>query len=287
MHRVRTSGGGVATSPLTFLVTWWCAVLASPASAQQHSVMAPPPAAQPVVERYTFQITLPDTGKRIEVRAIARLASRPTTDTVAFDLDDAMQVTAVNLACDDQPASARFVRAPGQVLVVIPAVRAETGGSAPLPPSCIRIAYAGSPTDGLIITTDAKGRWQAFGDNFPNRARHWLASMDHPSRKAKVTFEVSAPAGRTVVANGRLVASTPAADGRTVTTWREDRPIPTYGMVIAAGPLAMLDLGRSACGLAEDHGCVPQAVWFAPEVRPDMPGQFARAGEIVDFYART
>ncbi len=286
MHRVRTSGCGVATSPLTFLVTWWCAVLASPASAQQHSVMAPPPA-PPVVERYTFRLTLPDTGKRIEVRATARLASRPTTDTVAFDLDDAMQVTAVNLACDDQPASARFVRAPGQVKVVIPAVRAETGGNAPLAPSCIRIAYEGSPTDGLIITTDAKGRWQAFGDNFPNRARHWLASMDHPSQKAKVTFEVSAPAGRTVVANGRLVASTPAADGRTVTTWREDRPIPTYGMVIAAGPLAMLDLGRSACGLAEDHGCVPQAVWFAPEVRPDMPGQFARAGEIVDFYART
>lgn len=240
-----------------------------------------------MVERYTYEIQLPDSGKRIEVAALAHLASYPQVDTVIFDLDDAMQVKGVNFICEDMWEAGRFVRAPGQVKVVIPNARDRAAGYAPVQTNCIRIAYTGVPTDGLIIGTDAKGRWQAFGDNFPNRSRHWLASMDHPSRKAKVTFDVYAPAGRTVVANGRLVETTPLNASRMRTVWREDRPIPTYGMVIAAAPLSMIDLGRTACGFAEDRGCVPQAVWFAPEVRLDMPGQFARAGEIVDFFSRT
>ena len=262
------------------------ASVAGTLSAQQPSA-SPPPASQPVVERYTYQITLPDTGKRIEVAARAQFVAHPQVDTVVFDLDDAMQVRGVHFNCDDAWETARFVRAPGVVKVIIPNARDRAAGYAPFQTNCILIGYAGVPTDGLIIGTDAKGRWQAFGDNFPNRARHWLASMDHPSRKAKVTFEVLGPVGRTVVANGRLVETTTDGVARMRAVWREDRPIPTYGMVIAAAPLSMIDLGRTACGFAEDRGCVPQAVWFAPEVRLDMPGQFARAGDIVDFFSRT
>jgi aminopeptidase N len=58
-------------------------------------------------------------------------------------------------------------------------------------------------------------------------------------------------------------------------------------MVIAVGALTMFDLGRTACGFAEDRGCVPQAVWVAPEMRLSMPGAFARAGEMVAFFSRT
>lgn len=267
----------------------WCGT--GPLTAQQPPVSepsaSPPSTSQPIVERYTYQITLPDTGRRIEVTARAQFVISPQVDTVVFDLDDAMQVRGVHFNCDDMWETARFVRTRGQVKVVIPNARDRAAGYAPLQTNCILIGYAGIPTDGLIIGTDAKGRWQAFGDNFPNRARHWLASMDHPSRKAKVTFAVNAPAGLTVVANGRMVETTPLNASRMRTVWREDRPIPTYGMVIAAASLSMLDLGRTACGFAEDRGCVPQTVWFAPEVRLDMPGQFARAGEIVDFFSRT
>ncbi len=219
--------------------------------------------------------------------ATAFLFQPPAIDTVVLDLDDAMQVQGVTFTCDDMYANAKWVRAKGQLRVAIPRQSPIYPTPGNVETQCIRVVYAGVPTDGLIIGPDAKGRWQAFGDNFPNRARHWLASMDHPSRKARVTFDVSAPVGLTVVANGRLVETTPLSESRTRTVWREDRPIPTYGMVIAAAPLSMLDLGRTACGFAEDRGCVPQAVWFAPEVRLDMPGQFARAGEIVDFYSRT
>ena len=84
--------------------------------------------------------------------------------------------------------------------------------------------------DGLIVRTDSAGRWTYFGDNWPNRARHWIPSIDHPSDKATVTWRVRAPAGRTVVANGHLVSTRQVSDGngaeRTEWTWRESRPIP-------------------------------------------------------------
>ena len=48
------------------------------------------------------------------------------------------------------------------------------------------------------------GRWRAFGDNWPDRGRHWLATVDHPSDKALVEFVVDAPSALTVVANAIL-----------------------------------------------------------------------------------
>jgi aminopeptidase N len=273
---------GARVSTLCVLSAWSVA-----AFAQQAPSASPPDPRQPVVERYEYVLILPDTGKHLYASALARLATPPAVDTVVFDLDDAMRVTEVAFICHDEMEAARWVRAPGQVKVVVRERSGDTTRPVSSQTRCIRVRYDGEPADGLIVGKDAQGRWQAFGDNFPNRARFWLASMDHPSRKAKVTFRVIAPVDRAVVANGALVEEGLDTRGRRVTTWREDRPIPTYGMVIAAGPLAMLDLGRTACGLAEDGGCVPQAVWFANEGRGFMPGAFARAGQIVEFFART
>jgi aminopeptidase N len=49
--------------------------------------------------------------------------------------------------------------------------------------------------------------------------------------------------------------------------------------------LVKLDLGETACGFAELARCVPQSVYVAPEQRNVLPGAFARAGDIVQFYA--
>ena len=248
------------------------------------------PAQPPTVQRYTFAIELPEHGKRIKGETLVDLGTPSAVDTVVFDLDAAMQVRTVAFGCADHGTDARFERTRQQLRVATP----RQPASAPYPAGrpiaemqCIRVAYDGEPADGLIIGTDRAGRWTAFGDNFPNRARFWLPTMDHPSRKARVTFVVSAPRSRQVVANGSLTGAAATAGGRVTTTWREDRPIPTYAMVIAAGPLTMHDLGKTACGFAEGGGCVPQMAWTAPEQARFMPGQFAHAGEIVEFFART
>ncbi|TMG78834.1 MAG: M1 family metallopeptidase, partial [Betaproteobacteria bacterium] len=105
---------------------------------------------------------------------------------------------------------------------------------------------------------------------------------------ATVSWTVRAPTGRTVVANGSLVDTRTTGRGRrarTVTRWRESRPIAPYLMVIGAGPLVKIDLGATACGLADLRRCVRQSVYVAPELRKTMPGSFARAGDIVRFFA--
>ena len=73
----------------------------------------------------------------------------------------------------------------------------------------VTVRYGGEPKDGLIIRTDSAGRWTAFGDNWPNRARNWIPGIDHPSDKATVTWTVRAPSERRVVANGELMEETP------------------------------------------------------------------------------
>jgi aminopeptidase N len=237
---------------------------------------------------YDLSLTLPDTGKRIEGLARLTIVRLGGADTLALDLTGP-RVSRVTLA--EKPAA--FSQDAAHVRVYVGGDRGDRGDTLQ-----IAVEYAGAVTDGLIIGTDSAGRWMAFGDNWPDRARHWIPSIDHPSDKATVTWTVNAPSDRRVVANGALLEERPVVAGeraegprgqtapRTLTRWRESHPIPVYLMVIAAAPLARYDLGQTACGLAEGGGCVEQMVYTAPEQRAALPGEFARAGDMVEFFAR-
>jgi aminopeptidase N len=231
---------------------------------------------------YDLTLDLPDSGRAIRgaavltVRRTAGGARGARTDTLTLDLVG-LRVTGVAV----NGRNVAFARTPATIRVPLPAGDLDT----------LRVAvnYGGEVRDGLVIRTDAEGRWTAFGDNWPNRARHWIPSIDHPSDKATVSWTVRAPPGRVVVANGRQLPlgrmRVGYAETRT-SRWREDRPIPTYAMVIAAAPLVRHDLGAAACGLAELDRCVEQSVYTAPEAGAYMPGPFATALAIVDWMAR-
>src|SRR5207247_2753219 len=53
--------------------------------------------------------------------------------------------------------------------------------------------HGGPVTDGLIMRSDTAWGWTAFADNWPDRGRHWIPSVDHPSDKATVSWTVRAP----------------------------------------------------------------------------------------------
>ena len=245
-------------------------------------------AQQPNVDvlRYRFDITLPDSGARIEV--IARVAYRQIQPSreLLLDLLAPMQVASATTGCDARVSQAKVVHDGRRVRITVPPARSERDTS------CVTLHYAGDPADGLVIGTDSAGRWRAFGDNWPNRARHWLASVDHPSDKALVEFVVDAPAALTVVANGveRGVTFGRGRNGeeraRRVARWSSALPLPTYLMVIAAAPLTETSLGETACGVAAMAPCVPQSVFTAPEQARYLPGDFAQAGAIVEFFGR-
>ena len=223
--------------------------------------------------RSTFRSgTRRSTFAQFSVRRTARV------DTLVLDL---VGLRVDSVLVDDR--AARFTRTDSLLRVAIDHVARDSFS--------VAVRYGGEPKDGLIIRTDSLGRWTAFGDNWPNRARNWIPSIDHPSDKATVTWTVRAPSDRKVVANGELVEETPlaraAAGGtpRTVTRWREARPIPPYLMVIAAAPLVYFDLGRAGCGSSEFDGCVRQSVYVTPELRDYLPGPFADAPAMVRLFS--
>ncbi|MEP6492650.1 MAG: M1 family aminopeptidase [bacterium] len=227
---------------------------------------------------YAIAIDLPDTGAAIHANALLSVARTGKSDTLVLDLLD---LTVNSVTVDGR--AVKFARRPATIDIPLP----RKGDRATYQ---VAVDYGGVVTDGLIAHSDSAGRWTYFGDNWPNRARHWIPSIDHPSDKATVTWRVTTLPTRTVIANGKLVStravrSSSGAD-RTETVWRETRPIPPYLMVIAAAPLTVYDLGETACGLAETQRCVPQAVYTAPEQHAFAPGPFARANEIVQLFAR-
>ena len=143
----------------------------------------------------------------------------------------------------------------------------------------LTIRYGGTPADGLIIGHNRDGDPAFFGDNFPDRARHWLPTVDHPYDKAACEFVVTAPEAYQVVAPGALVETTSLAGGRRLTRYREEVPITTYCMVIGVSRFAVETIGRV-------DGAPVQSWVYAPE-RDAGFSDFRLALGPVQFYART
>ena len=160
----------------------------------------------------------------------------------------------------------------------------------------VEIMARGVPDDGLILRDNVHGAPTAFADNWPNRARSWFPSNDHPSDKAMVTFTVHVPEGTSVVANGDRISGPLLADSARaggvagLMTWRWDSrvPIPTYLMVVGVGEMEVLENGLAACELApasrREDGCIEVTSWVFPADTAHARVMFARAPEMVDLY---
>jgi aminopeptidase N len=110
----------------------------------------------------------------------------------------------------------------------------------------ILVVYSGVPADGLVIGPNKNGERVFFGDNFPDRCRHWLPTIDHPYDKATCDFVITAPEAYQVVANGSLVETTSLPGNRRLTHYRESVPIATYCMVIGVARFAVETVGQVA-----------------------------------------
>ncbi len=137
------------------------------------------------------------------------------------------------------------------------------------------IRYHGVPTDGLIISENKFGDRTFFGDNWPNRAHHWLPVVDHPSDKATVEFFVKAPVHYRVVSNGTRIHET-TENGWTSTHWKTKVPLPTKLMVIGVSPFAVQNL-KSSSG-------IPVSTWVYPQNREAGFYDYSIATHPLDFF---
>jgi aminopeptidase N len=225
---------------------------------------------------YDISIDLPDSGAFIHVDLTVTARRAPGTSTLRLDLVDGLRVRGIEV----NGRAVGPLHARGKIDVPIGAASGDSVS--------VRVRYDGTVTDGLIARRDSLGRWTWFGDNWPDRARQWLATVDHPSDKATVSWTVRAPSALTIVANGSLLGTRRLGGrdaGRSETRWREAHPIPTYLMVIGAGPLVRTDLAAASCQPGAS-ACVPQSVYVMPEIRDWLPGPFAAAIPIVALFER-
>src|SRR4029079_9280383 len=182
-------------------------------------------------QHYTVSITLNRQLSEItSAQADIDIAAVKALGTVDLDFGD-LKTDSVSI--DGGPAM--FKHQNGKLKIDFPTV---VNAGAKLR---VTVKYHGKPTDGLLLTNDKDGTPAAVGDNWPDRVHQWIPSLDHPSAKATVTFNISAPTGNVVVANGRLTQVQKSDSGLKTWTFIEDRPIPPYCMIIAVGSFAQLE----------------------------------------------
>lgn len=218
---------------------------------------------------YEVALVLPDTGSRIHATVATRWRLSGA-EPIRVDLDTVFTVS--SLTIDGRTAEWR--RSGYQIYVphgarVGDEVRTE-------------ITYHGVPGDGLVIRGEGAAR-TVFADNWPDRARKWLASQDHPGDKAPVMWTISAPAALTVVATGVLSSVEPAEGSRRLWRFTLTEPTPVHTMVVGAARLATAPVGQGGC----PDRCIPVSVVSYPaDSAWAVNGPFKRGAEMVSLFTR-
>jgi aminopeptidase N len=101
------------------------------------------------------------------------------------------------------------------------------------------IKYSGIPATGLIIGDNKYGDRTFFSDNWPNKARNWLATIDHPYDKAMCEFIITAPDHYQVISNGLKLEESNLAGDKRLTHWRQSVPIAPWLFVMGVAEFAV------------------------------------------------
>lgn len=101
------------------------------------------------------------------------------------------------------------------------------------------IKYHGVPFDGLKIGPTKNGDRSFFSENWSNKARHWLPTLDHPSDKATSEFIVKAPAHYKVVSNGLLLEESDLGNNIKLTHWKQSVPVSCWLFVLGVADFAV------------------------------------------------
>ncbi len=236
------------------------------------------------VLHYDLELSLHEGRRDIAARARILVAS-PADPDVPMDFDlVGLAIHAVEVDGIRTP----FEYADGKLRVYAPPNATDT--------VTVGVAYGGTPDDGLILRDNVHGDPAAFADNWPNRARFWFPSVDHPSDKATVEYTIHAPDTWQVIANGTIAAPpVPAGDdalggaeGRRTWRWTTSVPIPSYTMVVGGADLAVRQVGLAACDNSpvspRSDGCTRVTYWVYPQDTDNAARIFGRAAEMVDFF---
>ena len=125
--------------------------------------------------------------------------------------------------------------------------------------------------------------------SFPEGARHWFPSNDHPADKATSTIVTTVRSDWKVLSNGMLKEKTTnwkrlsngmriravGSGDSTTYNWHLDMPNSTYLYVMVAGPYEVIQ---------DYHGDIPMSYWVYPKDKKHANRSFHRTPEIMRFF---
>lgn len=140
-----------------------------------------------------------------------------------------------------------------------------------------RLHHAGTlqdPSDDMPIIANVSETWSAHS---------WWPCKDHPADKALVSMSVTVPDTLSVVSNGTLEAVEAASPGWTTYHWREQYPLPTYLVSVAASNYSQW---QETCVVQSANAAeqsIPLGFHVFPHDRPDGEIDLAVTCEAMQF----
>ncbi len=180
------------------------------------------------VQHYQFKITLSDESDVIKGETVIKIKFKQKLNKFTLDLANSMLVSKVMY----KQKKIRFEQKNNKLIIYKKEIKKNKLYE-------FVIKYAGTPTDGLVISKNRYGERTFFGDNWPNRAHYWLPTVDHPSDKATFEFDITAPSHYKVISNGILEAEKKINKTTQLTEWTTNVPLSTKLMVIGVADFAV------------------------------------------------
>ncbi len=226
------------------------------------------------VLHYQFEIQISDTSDEMVGTATVKIDFLQHLDQFTLDLveeqPDGNGMKVLQITKDQKDI--KWKHAQGK-LTILPNNTIQKGDT-----NTYIIRYRGIPSDGLIISENKYGDRTFFGDNWPNRAHHWLPCVDHPSDKAAVDFKITAPDHYQVIANGIQVEEINLDDEQKMTHWQETVPLPMKVAVFGAARFGVQYAGST-------HG-IPVTSWIYRQDRTKGYYDYSIAKDILAFFIK-
>lgn len=151
------------------------------------------------------------------------------------------------------------------------------------------IHYGGNPTvdasgwGGFYTTSAYQYNLGVAFDAVPHSyGRAWFPCFDNFVERCTFEFQVRVNGGRTVFANGTLIADVDEGDGQRLFHWRIEEPIPSYlASVSATNYVAVRDTFPSISG-----ALVPVALAAKPNDTTDLKNSFEHLHDAFDTFER-
>ncbi|NRA48921.1 MAG: M1 family peptidase, partial [Phaeodactylibacter sp.] len=190
------------------------------------------------VQHYTFQLELNDDNDTISGTALVDVLFLLPQDTLVLDLVAPTSAGGMLVESVSVSGKALAFHHEGEQLSIVLDKRSQQNEERQF-----ALQYKGVPADGLIIARNKYSNRTFFGDNWPNRAHHYLPCVDHPSDKATVSFLITAPNDYQVIGSGVQIEELDLDRSTKMTYWRLDTPIPMKVAVFGVAQFAVSRAG--------------------------------------------